>query len=102
MSSRGSGQAIEQRKEDNAAEWFAPWPEDTKPYSGEWPYWLPLGWRQGNWAVRWIRGRLEPNGGVGWFPQTYVKRIFEETESVLVEDSASGILVALDKTFLCL
>ena len=35
VSSRGSGQAIEQRKEDNAAEWFAPWPEDTKPYSGE-------------------------------------------------------------------
>ena len=72
--------------------------QDTIPASTDL---CPFTWNS-NWAVRWIRGRLEPNGGVGWFPQTYVERIFEETESVLVEDSASGILVALDKTFLCL
>ena len=45
----------------------------------------------------WIRGRLEPDGCVGWFPKDYVERILEEAESVAAEDSASCLCVPVEE-----
>lgn len=45
----------------------------------------------------WIRGRLEPDGCVGWFPKDYVERILEEAESVVAEDSASCLCVPAEE-----